>query len=657
MEILMNVEVRVISGKNIGKVLDLLAPPVEDACYFLCEDDSLEFIVRANQPYPNIHLALHEIFIPPTHEKVINGENIVYEYIWNPRQLVGGWGYEAFFHNFCGLAELLIVEKIQTSYEDFDLVILNHLTPIEILAKKINVDRINAMLSFLSREDGRDLAALARITRKFSGYKEGDKTIAHTLDRVGNYISFLEDAIPKILRKPIVGLTQSNKYMPYTNQSNISEDTIINLLEAPDLLFPVTDVHDSIIRFDNQMYGVDNILETIITEETNLYENQVVHGFMELLIRSIKDIQKKLLETRVKNKKFTVEGYESLFNKLAEFNLRLNQPFIERCSIFVQRIAFLKSIIEKRLKVKKYFLNEPYFTHKVKQNPTYQLLFKKMIEWMRFGTPDWSLQNELNSIQDLSKLFEFYLFCVSKEHILNFAKQYKGGISESPLDGSNDSRFIFKFGDGYKIELFYELDIYEKDVNDALLMEYRNTEAWKPISNRNYRLRRDNLKTSKSFRYRRTPDVVVRLSKSDKDSLLLMDAKYMNSDKAFREAMPECVMKYIHGIHKKNGINTSIGLMIVNPDEKNFIRHFHHDRYSIFGDSPVFPAIMTTSIDVASGHKYQSPLQQSIFKLIELMIDKVDPLVNEDEKDDAEKIYLDRQNYDFDARNHYDIAI
>ena len=655
----MNVEVKVISGKNIGKVLDLLTPPIDDASYFLCEDDSLEFIVRTSQSYPNIHLALHEIFIPPTHERVINGENMIYEYIWKPRQLVGRWGYEAFFHNFCGIAELLVVEKIQNSYEDFELVILNQLTPVEVLAKKINVDRINAMLSFLSRDDGRDLAALARITRKYSGYKEGDKTIAHTLDRVGNYLSFLEDAIPKILRKPIVGLTQSNKYTPYTSQSNISEDTIISLLEAPDLLFPVTDTCDSIIRFDEQLYGVDSILETIIIEETNLYENQVVHGFLELLIRSIKDIQKKLLETRVKDIKVKVEGYESLFNKLTEFNLRLNQPFIERCSIFIQRINFLKSILEKRLKVKKIFLNEPYFTHKVKQSPVYQLLFKKMIEWMRFGTPDWSLQNELNSIQDLSKLFEFYLFCVSKEHILNFVKQYRGCISESPLDGSKDSRFIFKFGNGYKIELFYELDIFEKDVSDALLSQYRNTEAWKPISNKNFKLRRDNLKTTKLFRYRRTPDVVMRLSRDEKDSLLLIDAKYMNSDKAFREAMPECVMKYIHGIHIENGTNTSIGLMIVNPDEKNFIRHFHHDRYSIFGDTPVLPAIMTTSIDVALGHKYQSPLQKSIFRLIELMINKVAPFVTEDEKDDVEKIYLDRQShvYEFEARNQYDIVI
>ena len=41
------------------------------------------------------------------------------------------------------------------------------------------------------------------------------------------------------------------------------------------------------------------------------------------------------------------------------------------------------------------------------------------------------------------------------------------------------------------------------------------------------------------------------------------------------------------------------------------------------------------------------------------MINKVAPFVIEDEKDDVEKIYLDRQSpiYEFDARNQYDIVI
>ncbi|MFH4347355.1 hypothetical protein WAJ13_23140, partial [Acinetobacter baumannii] len=75
-------------------------------------------------------------------------------------------------------------------------------------------------------------------------------------------------------------------------------------------------------------------------------------------------------------------------------------------------------MLQNRLNVKKLYTGEPYFTHKAKQNRYYQKIFLLMSEWMRFGKPDWSLQNEVNSIQDLSKLFEFSLFCVTKEYVL-----------------------------------------------------------------------------------------------------------------------------------------------------------------------------------------------------------------------------------------------
>lgn len=633
----MKVEVRVIGGRNTGTVFDLTQPPTGEAHYVLCEDDALEFSVYTNEPYPDIHLALHEVFIAPTVSHSINSDGTAFEYIWKPKPL--GFGYESFFHNFCGLAELLIVEKTQTSYESFDLNILQPLMPIEVLARKINADRIKSMLTFLARNDGRDLAALARITRKYSGFKDGEKTIAYTLDRVESYVKFLDEVLPRILRKPIVKLTQTNQYVPYTHQSNISEDTIINLLEAPDLLYPVIDIEESIIELDDQLYGVDSILETVIVEETNLYENQVVHGFVEVLITSVQNIQKRLSEIQIKSSTKQIIGYESLFNKLSEFNVKLNKPLIERCSIFLNSLYRMKYILEKKLKVKSVHLNEPHFSHKAKQNVFYQQLFKKMIEWLRFGTPDWSLQNELNSIQDLTKLFEYYLFCVTKEHVLNCTSYYGGGITESPIDGSNDSRFVFKFGDNFKAELFYEPDIFETDADDALLPEYRNTEAWKQSDRSTYQLRKDNSRTTKLFRYRRTPDVVLRLSKGDQDALLIVDAKYMQSSKAFNVAMPECVMKYIHGIHKEAGNTTTVGLMIVNPDEENFIRHFHHDKYSIFGDTPVTPAIMTTSIDVGQGHVFASPLQKSLFRLIELMAKSIDQIGLENARGDIEAIY------------------
>lgn len=633
----MKVVVTVIGGSNVGKEFNLTQPPMDDSHYVLCEDDVLVFKVVTEEEHPCIHLALHEIFIPPNREFPPNEHQPYFEYRWEPKSIkYGDSRKESFFHNFCGLAELLVVDREQVNSETYDIEVLSRLQPVEILARKINADRINAMLNFLARNDGRDLAALARITRKHSGFKEGDKTLAFTLDRIEKYLQFFDDALPKIVRNPIVKMVSMNAIKPYTPFSNITEDSINHLISSPEGLYEVTDESESLFSIDDRHFAVDTILETEIVEDTNLYENQVLHGFVEELLTSTKNILNRLREVKVKKNASSLQGYESLFNKINQFNLRLNQPCIDRCNDYIRRLAKIKHILETHVKVSSIYVREPYFTHKAKQNLTYQKVFLMMIEWLRFGSPDWSLQNELNSLQDLSKLFEFYLFCVTKEHVLNCSRQFNGDLVASPIDGSNDNCFIFQFGNDLKAELLYEPNIFQSDELDATIPIYRNTEAWKdgyysrgfvptPDGRKNgFLLRVNNESTKKILRFRRSPDIILRLIGRENESILIIDAKYMTSKKAFYEEMPKCVMKYLHGIQiGATGENTSIGLMIVNPDEEDITRHFHNDEYSIFGSRTITPAIMTASIDVAKAHKFESTIQRNIFRLIEMMAFKI----------------------------------
>ena len=72
---------------------------------------------------------------------------------------------------------------------------------------------------------------------------------------------------------------------------------------------------------------------------------------------------------------------------------------------------------------------------------------------------------------------------MTKEHVLNYARQFNGGLIASPIDGSDDSRFVFKFNEDIMAELLYEPNIFNSmNEDDALLPDYCNTEAWKPGS-------------------------------------------------------------------------------------------------------------------------------------------------------------------------------
>lgn len=57
---------------------------------------------------------------------------------------------------------------------------------------------------------------------------------------------------------------------------------------------------------------------------------------------------------------------------------------------------------------KKHIIGVPTFTMKAKKDPLYLSVFKKIVDWYRFGKPDWSVQEELLSIQSIPKLFEYY---------------------------------------------------------------------------------------------------------------------------------------------------------------------------------------------------------------------------------------------------------
>ena len=83
--------------------------------------------------------------------------------------------------------------------------------------------------------------------------------------------------------------------------------------------------------------------------------------------------------------------------------------------------------------------------------------------------------------------------------------------------------------------------------------------------------------------------------------------------------LPELTMKYVHGIHRQtNGDNSTIALIIVNPNEAATTRHFHHYDYSIYGTNPVTPALLVSSIDVAAAHEPDSNFRRDLSKVINI---------------------------------------
>lgn len=602
----------ILNGPRKGSTLNLLnVSGVQREKIVLCEDEVILFEVTLNEDLINLSLALHDNEIQFTNRYERDGKWI---YEWRPRETFNR--KESFFLNFYGLAELYLVARSHKDNEDF--VYYVELNPIEILAKKINAERISAMLHFLARHDGKDLAAAIRVTRIRAGYKEGWRTENFMLDRIEHNLNFLKKILPLVASNPIVTFNQQSRVVIPNRETLIDDRSICWVIENPDILYSVCS-DEAFLNIDGDNFNVNNIVESHIQATTDVYENQVLQGFVATLISATKSIQIKL-QQGIKGgaQDVYVEGYVSFFSQLNKFSVAINKNRIDKCTRLISELVKILTWLEHRIPVKKKYLGLPKFTQKAKSNLFYQQVFKRMISWQRFGAPDWGVQEELNSIKDIPKLFEYYLFCVVKSHLETMGTENNPVIFES--ENADGDHFKYRWGTS-SIRLMYEPQIWTVDHAQSIAMDIVNTEGWtinNQWGNTNIQI---NKRGNIGLRSNRCPDILIEFSTvNEQTKYIVIDAKYTDSKRAFLTYLPELTMKYIHGIHqKKNGDNLSVALMIVNPDEYPNTRHFHNQNYSIYGKTPVIPALMVTSIDVSNAHYVSSNLRSDLLRIVELI--------------------------------------
>jgi hypothetical protein len=566
----------------------------------LGEYEAVEFSCVLEKEYFDIELRLHEIAIDgPTCEY----KGGLWHYNWVPKSNKE-FGREKIFLNYCGLAELSLWAQ---ELEDTEYVCIKEFNPINVLAAKMNAEKIESMLRFLARDDGQHLANLLRVTRKLSGYKEGGKTASFLLDQVEHSLELLKKILPKIILQPITKLDQISRIVTPSQATNIDEASLTWITENSDFLYPTPYFDESVISFNGEYFTSNKILETQVLTSCDVYENQIIHGFIKILIRDVKKIEQGLTGIpSTRRPSDESEGYVSFFEQMNNFKDLLNQKQKDLCSKLIKELNKIFINLEHRLPVTTALCECPLFTQKAKYNIYYKQIFRKIIAWFSYGQPDWSAQKELNSITNIPKLFEYYLFAVLQYHL------------EETTEEASMKEDCFEYQQGKtQVRLRYEPKFWV--VNDSRVNFLVNTEGWAE-NNKKTKLfeRKPNSQHSN-----RSPDFTIEICHNNqKPTYFIIDAKYKKTNAAFKD-LSELTMKYLHGIHEnKTGINLSEALMVVNPCEKGEItKHFHHKDYSIYGDYPVTPALMVTSIDVSKAHEKSSNLRQDLSKVIELIIE------------------------------------
>jgi hypothetical protein len=501
----MNLEIEIVSGKRAGTRLSLHPiASVQLEPIIILEDEAIRFHVLLDEYYENLVLALHENEVPYS-RCVMQGKQYLYE--WFPREINSR--KEPFFHNYYGTAELVLISK-----KNAGLVIVQQYQSIEILAKKINAERVDNMLAFLASHDSEVLARFFRVTRIRAGFKAGEKSDTFLIEQLERNATFLSSVLPAICSNPLISLHQQSQLIVPNEHTLVDENTLSWFSENTDSLYQVGSQQNAILDINGDFYSASKVLETHLVEQTDVYENRVLHGFVSILAHTAKDISKRLGQPPIEIRSHvTVDGYLSFFSQIKKFWLTINKSKIERCKCLVKKFESFAEILRRRLPVKSSFKGVPQFTQKAKQNIHYQNIFHRMITWHRFGVPDWSLQEELFSIKNIPKLFEYYLLFLVKDHFDKLSS-IQGMTIFKATDAANGNEFEYAWG-RLQLRIMYEPKIWLHGHDEAHSQVLINSEGYTAERDGSGRLTGNfHRRSSKSAYSNRSPDILISLSDS-----------------------------------------------------------------------------------------------------------------------------------------------
>ncbi len=602
----MKIYLKILNGKRQNTVLTLNSLSefiIKGAANnFVLEDEALELSIHSQENLGRPKILLYENEIDVTYIDEINDEWI---YTWTPKRL-GRDYYECFFHNYYGIAELSVELSLdqQTKVIDFE--------PIEVLAKKINAERVELMLNFLANKHSDALCAFFRVTRRKAGYVLGDTPAEILLEQLESTINKTLILVRKIIQSPITKLSSSESYVIPSDSTNIDDTSLAWICDNIDELYETDCANTAILEHDYKLYSAAKIRENKLYEDTNVYENQIIHGFISTLCIATSTLLYGF-ESPFKssiNSNATPLGYLSFFTQIQKFHKNINERKTSKCKVLLMQLHSLKKTMNDKLVINKEIKGIPVFTMKAKNNSIYLSLFKKIVEWNRYGKPDWSVQDELLSIQSIPKLFEYYSLFYIKDLL-----DLKLKFSPETEFNSRDFKFSYPLHNDIKLSLYYEPKFWTVNHSNADLRGLVNSEGWTIYNGK------VNQRSSSHKHSNRSPDFVITIEKDDIIiKSYIMDAKYTTSEKAFIHYLPDLTLKYLHGIHSVNSrASTTSGLLIINPDASPHAKHFHSKNFDLFSEYPVSPYITCVGVNPGEEFKDNSDFENIINRVIDLL--------------------------------------
>lgn len=461
---------------------------------------------------------------------------------------------------------------------------------------KINIDsdkisEIDTLLDYLLLKDHYYWNTVSLTKVEASDKLKEEENIIWTLKKLEQSLRIFSNAIIPHLSDSIGRLIPIFNVENLEETSVISEESLLWLIENCNVIEPSNIYSENSFLLLNRPYKINEILVQTLHIETDVVENQVIHGYVNDVFRffnlSLLSIEKSMVSLNDQND-FRSQIFRSYYQRLTD-----------TINILKTKTLNIKNTINNLIPVSREHLSIN-GSSRFQSKQHYHEAYIQISGWINRNEAVFSTEQLFSGAKDISKLYEIYcLFKIIDSLTIDFGFQLDYASDEQLEEDSYydilnskrsnlKSKYVFTHPLKHeKISLYYEL------LPDNL------TTVAKGI-NRGYR-----------------PDFILELENTDSVKYIILDAKYKKIGTIQSFDYQELTLKYIHGIGmKKGGYFPLLGMFIINPIDKSEISYYQKTEFS--SDKSKISLPLIGRVEMGTTKSQSNHFKELLVKLIEL---------------------------------------
>ncbi len=337
----------------------------------------------------------------------------------------------------------------------------------------------------------------------------------------------------------------------------ISHDTIRYIITHSDELMAVD--YNTGIQHNRTYYQPQKTLIEFNSYSYDVYENQVVVGFLHSIIKTINEMidgiqQNSYLQRYAVNKSGYIDSMYHIFSKSIKKVTGYLQDLTKLKSDFTQLYFLYVNIFKiKGISVSGIPLFSPVF----RSINAYRNIYQMIHDWFSLGNYDLGREELLLSFITTSKIYEYFcliklLNCLENHHSWIFSEQKR---LVYPHTGNNyintryNNYFVFEKG-SVRLALYFQPVIYGNNNGTNGIDLFRNTSTNSHLGN-----------IYEGGKY--TPDYLLKLKIGDYSEYLLIDAKFSTVSNIKKYQLQELVYKYLFSVSTLSDKDSIRGLYVI----------------------------------------------------------------------------------------------